>query len=156
MRLPEAEPDRAASGPEAPPRLRLSVPVSRAAVEPARQAIERHLAPLDLSARDQYRVDLLLEEVLMNAVLHAFGDAPQGHVVEVSVEAGADRIVLRFEDEGSAFDPTRAPARAPAATLDAAEPGGLGLPMLRRFADQLAYRREGARNHLTVTLQRGR
>lgn len=155
MRPPDEQRDRAASGPEAPPPLRLSVPVSRAAVEPARQAIERHLAPLELSARDQYRLDLVLEEILMNAVMHAFGDSPQGHVVEVSVEAGADRIVLGFEDDGVAFDPTRAPARAPATALDSAEPGGLGVPMLRRFADDLAYRREGGRNHLTVTLRRG-
>jgi hypothetical protein len=29
------------------------------------------------------------------------------------------------------------------------------LPMLHRFADDLTDRREGERNHLTVTLRRG-
>jgi serine/threonine-protein kinase RsbW len=134
--------------------LRLAIPATREALQAAQARLADHLDPLALSPRDRYRIDLLVEEVVMNAVMHAFGDAPDGHQVDLAVEVDAERVRLAFEDDGVAFDPTTAPVRPAASTIAEAEPGGLGLPMLRRFADGLAWRRDGGRNHLTITLRR--
>jgi serine/threonine-protein kinase RsbW len=136
------------------PVLRLAIPATREALEPAQARIAAHLEPLALSPRDRYRVDLLVEEVVMNSVMHAFGDSAASHHVDLALEVDADRVRLIFEDDGVTFDPTSAPMRPVAHSLAEAEPGGLGLPMLRRFADGLAWRRDGGRNHLTITLNR--
>jgi anti-sigma regulatory factor (Ser/Thr protein kinase) len=37
--------------------------------------------------------------------------------------------------------------------LAEAQPGGLGLSMLRSYSDHLAYRREAGRNQLTLTVR---
>ena len=50
-------------------------------------------------------------------------------------------------DAGIPFDPTGAPEHTPAKTLAEAQPGGLGLPLIRRCSDWMRYRREGGRNH---------
>jgi anti-sigma regulatory factor (Ser/Thr protein kinase) len=139
--------------------LRLSVPASREAIGPLRDALDRHLEPHGLAPRDRYRIDLLVEEVLMNVVLHGFADSPSADphstpAVDFTVDVQPERVQLGFSDGGKPFDPTTAAPRPPPASLADAEPGGLGLPLLLRFADSLDYRREGGRNHLTITLNR--
>lgn len=133
--------------------LRLLVPNRRDAVEPSRQELHRYLEPLALSERVLFRLDLVLEEVLMNAVNHAFGDDCE-HLVEVIVDVVGPYIELRFEDEGRPFDPTTAPVRERARSIEEAVPGGLGLPLLRQMSSSMSYERVGTRNRLRVGVAR--
>ena len=54
---------------------------------------------------------------------------------------------VEVRDAGIPFDPTGAPEHIPAKTLAEAQPGGLGLLLIRRCSDWMSYRREGGRNH---------
>lgn len=131
-------------------RLRLALEPRREALEPARLAVLEHLAPADPSPALVYRLELVLEEVLMNIVWHA---GPV-QAIALEVEARAAEVVLSFEDDGAPFDPTHAVPPAQPHDLAEAVPGGLGLVLLRKFASSLAYERAGRRNRLTVTLAR--
>lgn len=135
--------------------LHLSIEANAAALATAQRALTAHLEPLGLSTRDVYRVELLFEEVVMNTVLHGLGASPAGHTVEAEIEVSDAEIRLRFEDAGIAFDPTSAEVRPTRRSLDEdCLPGGLGLPLLRRFADEMAWQRVDGRNRLTLTLKR--
>jgi anti-sigma regulatory factor (Ser/Thr protein kinase) len=98
------------------------------------------------------RAELLVEEVVMNAAMHGFED-PSAGVVDLQAEAGPDRCVLVFEDSGRAFDPTAGELKELPLSLADAEPGGLGLVLMRRMTRELAYERlpEG-RNRLRMVL----
>jgi anti-sigma regulatory factor (Ser/Thr protein kinase) len=61
-----------------------------------------------------------------------------------------DGIVLRFEDDGIAFDPLQAPEPNTPSSIDEAVPGGLGIKLLRGHCRSAHYRRLGDRNVLTV------
>jgi len=131
--------------------LRLTVPNGLAALEPARQAVHRFLAGRVPSQRALYRLDLVLEESLVNRTWHAH---PLGveHATQVQVDLGSETLVLRFEDDGMAFDPTLAPEPGTPDDLAHAPSGGRGLMLTRKAALQWTYERQGSTNILTVVL----
>jgi anti-sigma regulatory factor (Ser/Thr protein kinase) len=97
-----------------------------------------------------FAVALIFEEVATNARRH--GGASR---VRVLVRHHADTVELAFEDDGTAFDPTTAESADRPRSLDEAEPGGLGLVLLRHYAAAWAYDRHHGVNHLRVTVARG-
>ncbi|MBL8346652.1 MAG: ATP-binding protein [Rubrivivax sp.] len=128
----------------------------RTEVEPGIDALERvrrqaveHLGRFGDcgSGRTVYAVELVLEEWLTNVFRHGAGTR-----VAVEMMADGDRVDLRFEDDGRAFDPTQAPARQLPSTLDEAEPGGLGLFFIRHYSKQWHYERAAGRNVMRVEI----
>ena len=97
------------------------------------------------------RVELVLEEVVMNAMTH--GAPAAGPLrIRLSAMAGPDACHLTILDNGAAFDPVTAPARQDGASLDQVRPGGLGLVLLRRFARGLRYQRVPFGNQLELAI----
>jgi len=133
---------------EVPP-LRVRVGPGHAALEAARRQVVGHLAQAcERGDRSTvYAVELVLEEWLTNVFRHGGG-------TEVTVEVACDgrQVGLRFTDDGTTFDPTRAPERVAPATLDEAEPGGLGLFLIRRYSRSWRYAREAGRNVMQVEI----
>lgn len=134
--------------------LVLSVANRAEALAPARLAVLDWLDALPGGAAPQrlrYRLELVLEEVLMNRVWHAW---PEGglHHTQLQVSRLDDGLALAFSDDGVAFDPFSAESPPRPATLEQATPGGLGLVLLRRAARACRYRREAAHNHCHIEL----
>lgn len=134
--------------------MRLQLPVETASVERARRAVHEFLAPHALTPQQAYAVEVVLEEVLMNIVMHAFPE-PEGHGIELVVSIDDEQVVLRFEDDGIPFDPLSTDAPLRPASIEQAEPGGLGLMFVRERARSLVYERRDEHNVLTVAVSRG-
>jgi anti-sigma regulatory factor (Ser/Thr protein kinase) len=94
-------------------------------------------------------VNLALDEVLTNIVLYAYPDAQEHEILVRFLLEGPD-FVAEVEDDGRAFDPLKAPAVDPEARAEAGTVGGLGVHIVRMVMDDLAYRRAGDRNVLTM------
>lgn len=56
---------------------------------------------------------------------------------------------MTVSDSGVAFDPLAYEQKPGSQTLSEAEPGGLGLVMMRGFSDSMSYRYSEGRNQLT-------
>jgi len=97
----------------------------------------------------RHAMGVALEEAVLNAATHGYPPDESG---EITVEARTthDGIALVVEDTGRAFDPTTVPAPEPPASLADAEPGGLGLVLLRHYCEHIRYERAGQRNRLTM------
>ncbi|MEO0034741.1 MAG: hypothetical protein RLZZ501_764 [Pseudomonadota bacterium] len=110
-------------------------------------AFEDFAAGNGLPHKVTMQVMLALEELTVNIVRYAF---PEGgvHRIAIGLELGADRLVCDLRDNGIAFDPF-AQAPAPDLTGPTAERrvGGLGVHLVRRMMDEVAYRRDGDINH---------
>ncbi len=134
--------------------LRLTLAAQRDALDPARTALLAFLGPWELSARLIYRLELVLEEILMNIVWYA--TQPSGAAAQMTLLASVDdeTVTLQFEDSGPAFDPTQASPRAVPASLDDAAPGGLGITLVHKFANRLHYHRADGRNVLIAAFLR--
>lgn len=142
------------NAPAAP--LAIAVPASKAGLATANDALLRHLDAHGVSAGAAGRAALVLEEALMNVAMHGGQASAPGWAltVELSVQVGADTVTLELRDDGRPFDPRSLPAPQRPASIELAEPGGLGVHLMRRFARSLEYRREDGRNVLTLAIAR--
>lgn len=102
------------------------------------------------------RLDLCVTEVVTNAIDHGgagSGSSPIHLRLDVHGNGNGGEAAVTISDGGSAFNPLTAPLKERPAALDKAEPGGLGLVMLRRFADALDYSYSDGQNHLTIRVR---
>lgn len=140
--------------PTGPPPLQLSIPASADGLAAVQAPFRAYLDGAGLEERLADRAELLLEEVVMNVGMHGFDDSTAA-VVHLCAQASRDGCKLVFEDAGRPFDPTAASIAERPTSLEAAEPGGLGLVLLRRMASELAYERTAeGRNRLSLRVMR--
>jgi len=94
------------------------------------------------------RLDLALEEVLVNVARHAYGGGPGTFEVECAVRHG--RFCCLIRDRGAPFDPLAAPPPDTGADMDRRAVGGLGILLVTAMADRCHYSRTGDANELTI------
>lgn len=133
--------------------LRLRLPARADALDAARLQVLDHLAPLQWPPQRLGVVELVLEELFMNLLMHAHGGGA-GHAVDLVVQADAAGVSLEFIDGGRPFDPMPYRQRDRPATLAQAQPGGLGLYLVHRFASDVTHWRADGCNHLRVAIAR--
>jgi anti-sigma regulatory factor (Ser/Thr protein kinase) len=108
------------------------------------------VAPLGLSPRGMHSVQLCLEEAVTNVIAHAF--APDTvHDVAVTLWRDATALHAEVTDDGRPFDPLKHALPAAPKDLQSASIGGLGIKLIRSFADGVAYQRSDAMNRLTLS-----
>ena len=97
-----------------------------------------------------FRLTVALDEVVTNIVRHAF-DSQGGHDILLGITVDERFVTAVVEDDGPPFDlRTVAPADVDA-PIEFRPIGGLGVHLVRSLTHALEYRREGARNIVTLT-----
>lgn len=97
-------------------------------------------------------LDLCAVELVANIVDYAY----HGGNGEIRLELGIaqDAVNLLLEDTGPAFDPIARAAPSVPASLDEARIGGYGIHLVREFADDCRYERDGLSNRICVIFGR--
>ncbi|WPB85564.1 ATP-binding protein [Sediminicoccus rosea] len=103
---------------------------------------------LGLTERQLYAIQLCLEEVVANLVMHARPATARGISVTVRIEPAPLRVTV--EDDALPFDLTVAAPAGPPPSLEAATPGGLGLGLVTAYTTAREYRAEAGRNRLVL------
>ena len=119
-------------------------------LETLQSALETFAAEHSLPAKTTGETRLILEELLVNIISHAYPD--QGvHEIIFTLERVDDVLRIECIDDGVAFDPLMVPE--PDTTLSLAERhvGGLGIHFIRAFSDNLTYQREHGKNILRIS-----
>ncbi|MGW8314471.1 MAG: ATP-binding protein [Bacteroidales bacterium] len=95
------------------------------------------------------QIRFIVEELFSNIIRFGYPD-PANHLVDVEIRSERDAIIIEITDDGVPFDPIHyrnASPRDPAAQ----ESGGMGLSLVRTFADSIVYRRSDDKNRLEIT-----
>ena len=88
----------------------------------------------------------------MNIARHSYPKGTPGPVsVSYSVTEPGE-LAVEFSDQGVEFNPLKADPPDLALNLEERAVGGLGVFLLKEFADSLSYRREQGWNRLTVVI----
>jgi serine/threonine-protein kinase RsbW len=102
-----------------------------------------------LSARETYQVNLVLEELVTNVIVHGLGERGPGWV-RVRVAHGADRLLIELRDTAPPFDPFTAPAPRLTPGIEQREVGGLGVHLVRALMDGWRYARADGQNLVSL------
>ena len=107
---------------------------------------------LHVSPSDTFRLDLLLAEAVTNVIHYAYPDKAS-HQIEILFHYQQGVISLSVQDMGQPFDPLQNPEVEFPRTLDEASEGGLGIHLIRSYADECKYKRENEKNIFTMIVK---
>ena len=96
----------------------------------------------------RFRVELVVEEVVMNVIRHAHPHGATRAMLRVRCLEG--QVAIAIEDNGPAFDPLAAPLRPLEDALVGQHEGGFGLHLIRRHSDAAQYARSEGLNRLEL------
>ena len=116
------------------------------------QTMDRYLRGQSLGEYDRKKVSIAVDEILSNIISYAYDDKGR-HIIRVNLDCAEDQLTLEFMDDGKQFDPIefiRTQGERSAEDMDRV--GGLGLKLVGRLMNRLAYQREGDQNKLTLVL----
>ena len=101
------------------------------------------------SSKEMNRIQLAVEEVLVNIISHAYPD--DSGDIEITYYIREDKgLVVEVVDWGIPFDPLSVPEPDIEASLEDREIGGLGIHIMRNIMDEVYYERAEHRNILTL------
>jgi anti-sigma regulatory factor (Ser/Thr protein kinase) len=123
--------------------------------------IESIASDLHLPASQMFAMQVCLEELMSNVVRHGqlvrslepgLERKQQINPMSIAIEVSAlaDRMVMTVEDNGPPFNVVEAPAKGIDRPLDEVQTGGLGIHLIKNFADSLDYHRIGNTNRVVV------
>ena len=109
-----------------------------------------------VSLRQQLKLELGFEEILVNIISYAYDDP--GYVWVKTAEEG-DCFRVEFADHGKPFDPLEKDRRpAEEIPLDEREPGGYGIFLVKKNFKSVEYKHEELfgqmANHLSLLLEK--
>ena len=108
-----------------------------------------------LTERDLLRLQLVIEELFTNTIMHGYGkecDEP----IEISLVAAPGQVTVSYEDEAAVYDPARTLAEAQEqmdSPPDQRPVGHLGVHLVAAIVDDMHYARVGSRNRLQILMR---
>ena len=131
------------------------LPGTLEALEPLSTFLTQVSENAGLDAKAAYRLQLAIDEIVTNSIVHGYQEA--GLEGEVSLHAEIDdrALTVVVEDTGTAFDPNtlKQPSNLDA-PLEERNIGGLGVYLALKSVDGFRYERKGNRNSNTFVIHR--
>ena len=112
--------------------------------------VNEQLEALDCPMRAQMQIDIAIDELFGNIAHYAYCPETGDATVRVEVVDDPLSVVITFIDRGVPYDPLS--SADPDTTLSAEERavGGLGIFMVKKSMDEIAYRYEDGKNILSI------
>ena len=110
--------------------------------------VTEQLEAVDCPIKAQMQIEVAVEELFVNIAHYAY--APDTGSATIRTEITSETAEITFIDSGVQYDPLAKPD--PDVTLSAAERqiGGLGIFMVKKSMDELAYEYKDGQNILKV------
>jgi len=138
----------------APATICLGFPAADAEVSRSLRRVRQLLAEMGLPDDGISRVELVLAEALNNVVEHACARHRQAQV-HLDIRRDGGHLDCLIRDSGAPLSATALPRGRkadPSARREDLPEGGFGWMLIRSLTDEISYRREGARNHLSLRI----
>ncbi len=95
--------------------------------------------------KEDFQVDLIVEEVFVNIVNYSHSD-----FIQVNVDYTDKTLKMEFIDNGVEFNPLLKEDVNPPDNIDDAEIGGLGIHITKELSDEISYEYANGENHLKI------
>jgi anti-sigma regulatory factor (Ser/Thr protein kinase) len=133
---------------------RFEITLSRPEENPAAllTAIEQYGLERALSHTLRYRLGVIVDELVTNAILHG-GCTGEQQTLSVSVVDRPDELIVEIIDTGRLFDPTTHVLSC-CHEGEQVPIGGVGLCLVRHLASRMEYTRHKNRNRLLIFINK--
>ena len=117
--------------------------------------VNEQLEALECPMKAQMQIDIAIDELFGNIAHYAYNPDVGEATVRVEVQKEPLSVIITFIDVGVPYDPLA--AADPDTTLSAEERGigGLGIFMVKKSMDEIAYRYENGKNILSIRKKLG-
>ena len=112
--------------------------------------IDEQLEANNCPMRVMLEIDVAAEEIFVNVASYAYTSGIGSVAIEVNFEEKPKAVAIRFIDSGIPYNPLE--KEDPDVTLPAEKRGigGLGVFMVKKSMDEVAYEYKDGNNHLTI------
>ena len=119
-------------------------------IEAVTNFVNEQLEALDCPMKAQMQIDIAIDELFGNIAHYAYNPEIGKATVRVEVVEDPLAVVITFIDKGVPYDPLA--KDDPDITLSAEERGigGLGIFMVKKTMDEIAYEYKDGQNILTI------
>lgn len=124
-----------------------------AAIESIPQVIgfvNHALAERGCPPKARTRFAVIVDEVVSNIAKYAYGSAAGAVTIRLSFEEDGKSVDVAFVDEGTPFNPLEAAQSDAKTAIDTNKVGGIGILIVRTFADEIEYKRIDDTNILRI------
>lgn len=144
------------SNPESPgsPSLVIGLKPDLDEISRLTEAVSRFAQDHGLPVETASQLNLVLDEIVSNTIRYGCTEERDYHL-QVSLRLSGQAIEIELEDDATPFNPLEVPPPDLEASLDDRAIGGMGLHLVRHFADDVSYRHDGHLNHLKLTVAIG-
>lgn len=111
---------------------------------------DEQLSALNCPPKAQMQVDIAIDELLSNIAHYAYSPDTGPVTVQVEVHDEPMAVVITFIDRGAPFDPLAKDAPDLTKSAEEREEGGLGIHIVRKIMDEVAYTYQNGKNILTI------
>ncbi len=128
----------------------LKVPAETGSLEQVTAFIGQELERCGCPMKSRMQVFLAAEEIFVNIASYAY--QPETGEAEIGVDAGGDppSVTIRFLDHGRPFNPLEKPDADTSLAVEERGIGGLGILLVKKTMDHVAYSYEDGKNILTI------
>ena len=112
--------------------------------------ITEQLEKWDCGMKEQMQIELAIEEIFVNIASYAYPDGEGIARISLALDESTGKVGILIEDEGIPYNPLE--KEDPDVNQDAKERqiGGLGIYMVKKSMDEVAYQWENGWNQLTI------
>jgi serine/threonine-protein kinase RsbW len=129
---------------------RLTLPAGAESISAFREFVGHGAVAAGVASHQLEKLDLVLEEILINVARYAY--APGKGTVEVACsQEGNGKLRVEIADSGRVFNPLEVNPPDLSRGLADRPIGGLGVFLVRSMVASIDYRRDGNRNILSFT-----
>jgi len=132
--------------------LRLTISNQLAELRRMGFALAEFLEDEGVSKSTAHRVKLVVEELVVNVIQHAFDDGAP-HAILLDVRTDPQGVAIVVEDDGKRFDPPVATAPPLKELLESGKSGGLGVAIIRKVTRELKYERTDNKNRVRAYVE---
>lgn len=129
--------------------LRVSLAPDLSAIGVLAEKVEAFGDANKLAGQKIYMMNLALEELITNVVSYGF-DGVTRPEIEIAVQVNGPMLELTIVDNGQQFDPTQDTNPDLSSPIEDRPIGGLGLYLVKTFADRMKYEYVDGKNRLTL------
>ena len=128
----------------------LTVPAELDQLDTVQEFIGEHLSAAGCPPKVEIAVQVAVEELYVNIAHYAYTPGTGNATIRCGVGGAPKTVTIQFEDSGVPFDPLAKKDADTTLSADEREIGGLGILMVKKSMDQMAYERRDGKNILTI------